>query len=132
MLAKHVAKDPVISEHPHVYFASTPPDRFTLRARYRFMAQEYLSAARDYLEADEDRPPARDIEGVWVASDDPTVVEELRALVPTFFPSVNSDGIVWVGGGVHGGPETTGVATHTKFQVSLITVSLYKYDRWTM
>lgn len=56
--------------------------------------------------------------GLWVASDDPTVVKEVRALGPTYFPNVTSDAVVWVGGGVPGGPETQGVATQTALQVT--------------
>ncbi|CAN0027629.1 unnamed protein product, partial [Laminaria digitata] len=67
---------------------------------------DYLSAARDYLEDEtaSGRTPASEIKAIWVASDDGSAVDEVRALVSDFFPNVESENIVWISGG---GPDGT-------------------------
>ena len=87
-----------------VYFSLDPP-------------QEYLAAAVDYLNEDDSRIPVDDVKGIWVASDDYTMADEVSALAHTYFPNVDSNAIVWVAGGVPGGAETSGVFTHTNQQV---------------
>lgn len=59
-----------------------------------------------------------DIKGIWVASDDPDVVGEIRTLAPSYFPNVVVDNIVWVSDGVDGGPKSSGISTYTSQQVS--------------
>lgn len=77
--------------------------------------QEYLSAALKYLDEAEKRggEAAKDIKGIWVASDSPNAVREVRALAPDFFPTVPQEAIVWISGGNNGGR----VSTHSKVEV---------------
>lgn len=52
-----------------------------------------------------------DIRGIWVASDDSTVVEKVKQLAPNYFPNVESSMIEWISGGVQGGPKSGKIAT---------------------
>lgn len=77
-----------------------------------------MAAAVDYLEEEEGKPPAvDDIKGILVASDNATMVEEVRNLAHLYFPGVRSEAIVSVGDGVPGGVENTGMTTQTRDQV---------------
>ena len=66
---------------------------------------------------DSSRTSVNEIRGIWVASDDMTMVDEVRTLAHTYFPNVSGEAIVCVAGGVPGGVETSGVFTHTNRQV---------------
>ena len=46
------------------------------------------------------------IKAIWVASDDPDVVHEVRFLAPAYFPNVLREAIVYVSDGVTGGSNT--------------------------
>lgn len=50
------------------------------------------------VNATDDRTPVDHIETIWVASDDSESVDEVRALVSSYFPSVTEDNIVWISG----------------------------------
>lgn len=53
------------------------------------LRQVYLSAAAQYLEdSPENHPGVNSIAGIWVSSDDLTVLPEIRRLATTFFPNV--------------------------------------------
>lgn len=75
------------------------------------LGQEYLKAAVRYLEDEAAsggggaRP--EEIAAIWVASDDAIVINEVRALAPTYFPNVASNDIAWISGGEGGGAVTT-------------------------
>lgn len=56
---------------------------------------------------------AKDIEAVWVASDDKNAVKEVRAIVRDYFPNVADHDVVWMSGGDGGGE----VATHSTSEV---------------
>ncbi|CAM9512138.1 unnamed protein product [Ectocarpus fasciculatus] len=73
--------------------------------------KEYLSAAARFFDngASLDK---RDIQAIWVASDDRNVVREVRAIARQYFSNVLDEDIVWVSGGARGGAVTT----HTKFE----------------
>ena len=79
--------------------------------------QEYLKAAVTYFEDDTTSTGVDGIEAIWVASDDPDIVDEVRALAPAYFPNVPSEAIVYVASGVTGGSSTRGVDTITRTQV---------------
>lgn len=64
----------------------------------------------------------RTIRGIWVASDDPYVIDEVRQIYHLYFPYVEPELIVWVSDGVQGALETTGVATHSSRQVTKVQV----------
>lgn len=89
----------------------------TLVVWYFIVPQEYLASAVNHLEEDSSRTSVNEIRGIWVASDDMTMVDEVRTLAHTYFPNVSGEAIVCVAGGVPGGVETSGVFTHTNQQV---------------
>ena len=57
------------------------------------------------------------IKGIWVASDNETVVDEIRFLANAYFPNVRSEDIVYVAGGVPGGVQIPDVTTVSMAQV---------------
>lgn len=57
------------------------------------------------------------IQGIWVASDDHDVVEEVKDLAPQYFPEVRLDNIIWISGGIDGVLEGKGIHTRTERQV---------------
>ena len=71
----------------------------------------------EYVEEEATLTGTNGIEAIWVASDDRTVVDEVRSLAPAYFPNVSRGAIVYVDDGVTGGSNTTGVDTHTITQV---------------
>lgn len=86
-----------------------------------FLSQEYLAAALNHLELDDrirdghDGDRAKDIKGIWVASDSQQAVKEVRALAPEYFPDVPQEAIVWISGSDGGA-----VTTHSKIEVRII------------
>lgn len=82
-----------------------------------FYTQDYLKAAVGYIEEQATPKGVSGIEAIWVASDDPAIVDEVRSLAPAYFPNVEEEAIVYVADGVAGGSNTTGVDTHTRTQV---------------
>ena len=40
--------------------------------------------------------PISDVKGIWVSSDDPAVILEMKRLAPGFFPNVDEANIVWI------------------------------------
>lgn len=96
------------------------------RTRYRHvfssrlplhLTQTYLAAALNYLEDEPSRTPAHKIKGIWVASDNTTVVNEVRSLAPAYFPNVRDEDIVYVDAGVPGGVPIPHVTTVSNNQV---------------
>lgn len=83
----------------------------------RRVSKEYLEAAVNYLAEDSSRTPIDDIKGIWVASDDSSVVGEVRKLARTYFPNVSSENILFVSDGVPGGPKRGALATHVNREV---------------
>lgn len=83
------------------------------------LTQEYLEAASAYLRGGNhaDDAAIEAIKGVWVASDDPSVVMELRGLVHRYFPNVDEENVVYISDGEKQGTGTTGVNTYTDDQV---------------
>ena len=59
------------------------------------------------------------IKGIWVASDEAEMINEVHALAGTYFPGVLSEDIVFVDGGVPGGVKTSNMTTHSHQQVSI-------------
>lgn len=80
--------------------------------RITLSPQEYLSAAVEYLQGQGENE-VEEMKAIWVASTDPNVIGEVRALAPEYFPNVPDEAIVWVSGGEDGGA----IATHSKFEV---------------
>lgn len=72
--------------------------------------QDYLAAAAEYLRNTEGATPVEEIKGIWVASDDSSVLGEVQEHWSKYFPNVERDMIVWISG-------DGGVATHTNRQV---------------
>ena len=79
--------------------------------------QEYLKAAAVYFEHETTQTGVDGIKAIWVASDDPDVVHEVRFLAPAYFPNVLNEAIVYVSNGVTDGSNTRGVHTATTSQV---------------
>lgn len=80
--------------------------------------------ALEYLEEVPGRTPAADIKGIWVASDNLTAVDEVRAVASDYFPSVLSENIVYATGGVPGGVQIREVATTSMTEVHNVWVLL--------
>lgn len=78
-----------------------------------------MAAALRYIEENPTGTPAEAIKGIWVASDDKNMVDEVRSLAHEYFPSVNSEDIVYVAAGVAGGAKIPTVATVSMRQVTL-------------
>lgn len=57
------------------------------------------------------------IKALWIASDDPHAIDEVRKTYPHYFPNVEPGLIVWISGGVEGALETMGVVTRTTGKV---------------
>lgn len=76
-----------------------------------------MKAAVDYFEEGTSTTGVDGIKAIWVASDDPDIVDEVHTLAPVYFPNVTSEAIVYVANGVTGGPNTRGVDTVTRSQV---------------
>ena len=73
-----------------------------------------------YLAQEPNGTKASDIKGIWVASDDVAVVDKVRSLAGAYFRSVRNEDIVFVDGGVPGGPKQSKVTTHSDIQVKHI------------
>lgn len=82
-----------------------------------------MAAASNYLEDEPTRTPANEIKGIWVASDNTTVVDEVRALAHMYFPSVTSKNIVYIAGGVPGMVQIPEVTTVSMRQVKHLSSS---------
>lgn len=80
--------------------------------------QEYLAAAAEYFLNSNGTKSVDEIEGIWLASDDSGVVDEVRTLCPKYFPNVRDpENIIWVS-------AYAGVATYSNRQVLLRSVCL--------
>lgn len=84
---------------------------------YNLTCKEYLSAAVEFVQNDTNILSVDSIKGIWVASNDPSALEEVRGMAGTYFPNVQNDTITMVSGGVPGGPGIHAVPTHTNKQV---------------
>ena len=82
-----------------------------------FSPQDYLAEAVRFLEQGPDGISVSAIKGIWVASDASDVVNKVRALSSAYFPGVRSEDIVYAGGGVPGGVQTSAMTTHSISQV---------------
>lgn len=82
-----------------------------------FFPQNYLAEAVRYLGQEPDGTSVSDIKGIWVASDDSDVVNEVRALAGAYFPGVRSEDIVYADNGVPGGVPTSNRPTRSISQV---------------
>lgn len=60
------------------------------------MCKVYLTAAVRYLEGDAGRTSVELIKGIWVASDDPDVLEEVRSVAHLYFPNISNGSIAMV------------------------------------
>ncbi|CAM9316215.1 unnamed protein product [Laminaria digitata] len=91
-------------------------DKITTGEGKSYDVKEYLAAAVDHLEEHDTPPAVDDIKGILVASDNATIVDEVRDLAHAYFPSVRSEAILFVAEGVPGGVENTGMTTQTRNQ----------------
>lgn len=92
--------------------------------------QEYLSAAVDYINTGAEGISVEDIKGIWLASDDPAAVDEVRAAVPAYLPNVANSTVVWVSSGVPGGPRVREMTTRSDRQVWTALLSLCQHVSW--
>lgn len=84
---------------------------------FQCFPQAYLAGAVRYLDQEANGISVDDIKGIWVASDDATVVDEVRTQAHWYFPSVLSEDIVYIAGGVPGAAQFSSVTTESKQQV---------------
>eukprot|EP00904_Undaria_pinnatifida_P002353 jgi/Undpi1/12118/HiC_scaffold_5.g01794.m1 len=83
---------------------------------YRHDVEAYLKEAVIFLEKGLNGTSADDIEGIWVASDDAKMIDEVRTLAGNYFPSVRSEDIVYAANGVAGSLQPSNMVTHTNHQ----------------
>ena len=93
--------------------ASTPSDGVLK------FPQQYLAEAASFLQQEPTGTSVGAIKGIWVASDEAEMINEVHALAGTYFPGVLSEDIVFVDGGVPGGVKTSNMTTHSHQQVSI-------------
>ncbi|CAM9235847.1 unnamed protein product, partial [Laminaria digitata] len=84
--------------------------------RFKHDVEDYLAEAVHYLEQEPNGSSVDAVKGIWVASDATSVVSEVRALADAYFPSVLSEDIVFVAGGVPGGVQTERMTTRSNKQ----------------
>ncbi|CAN0067173.1 unnamed protein product [Pylaiella littoralis] len=101
----------VFREKPYVGFHVRRGDKVAEGEAEKVETKEYLSAAAEYLEG-QGANGAKEIRAIWVASTDPNVIKEVRALAREYFPNVHDEAIVWASGGQDGRK----IATHSKFE----------------
>ena len=67
---------------------------------YQFISlQEYLQAASSYIRhSTEATVSIEDIRGIWVSSDDESVISDVTKTFPEFFPNVEIERVVWISG----------------------------------
>ena len=70
-----------------------------------------------YLQQEPNGTSVGAIKGIWVASDTSEIVNKVRSLAGAYFPSVQSEDIVYVANGVLGGVQTSRMTTHSISQV---------------
>lgn len=84
--------------------------------------KEYLSRAASALRQGVagNGTSSDDIKGIWVSSDDPTVISEVKQLAADFFPNVGEANIIWISSrAVSGIPNRNGtIPTATYAMVS--------------
>lgn len=61
-------------------------------------AQVYLKNASKFLEDSPQGVSVEDITGLWVASDDPSVIGEMQSLAQQYFPNVGPESVIWISG----------------------------------
>lgn len=80
--------------------------------------QKYLATAVRYLEQEPNGTSVDAIKGIWVASDEATVVmDEVHTLADAYFPSAHSEDIVFAAVGVPGGAKRSKIASYSIHQV---------------
>ena len=75
------------------------------------------------MESEDSQLEVPDIKGIWVASDEATVVDTIKAIAPSYLPNVDSTAVFSVSGGIEGGPKVSQTATRTDKEVRSTTVS---------
>ena len=67
---------------------------------YPFVSlQEYLQAASSYMKnSTKATVSIEDIRGIWVSSDDESVMADVKETFSEFFPNVELEKIVWISG----------------------------------
>lgn len=88
-----------------------------------------MKTAANYFEDENMQTGVNVIKAIWVASDDPGIVDEVRTLAPAYFPNVPSEAIVYVAFGMAGGPTTRGVDTKTRTQVCCTLLAILRHCR---
>lgn len=96
---------------------------------YYSTSQVYLKSASNFLRDSPGGLCAADITGLWVASDDPTVLQDMQSLAPRYFPNVGFESIIWVSGRTAIRPKLSRepLATHSVDMVRNIVPACYRY-----
>lgn len=61
-------------------------------------AQVYLKNASDYIRDSPRGLSVADITGLWVASDDASVIGEVQSLAQQYFPNIGPESVIWISG----------------------------------
>ena len=80
-----------------------------VREAKKVETEDYMGAVVDYMKMKDNSLTVDKIMGIWVASDDITVVNEVRNITSMYFPSIERQDVV-----KEESPETKRVPTHTK------------------
>ncbi|CAM9749320.1 unnamed protein product [Ascophyllum nodosum] len=108
-------KEDVFREHPFLGVHIRRGDKVANKEASNHASEEYLVAAESYIVRHSEMS-VEDIKGIWVASDDPAALDEVRAVAPAIFPNVDNSTIFWAAGGVPDGPAVATVKTRTDKQ----------------
>jgi hypothetical protein len=89
-------------------------DKLIIEAKYHPI-ESYMEEAVKYYDSEFTTLGVNDIEAIWIASDDSTVIDEVRSICVNYFPNVRNESISFASNGINGGLKTTtDVRTHTR------------------
>lgn len=108
----------VFQESPFLGLHVRRGDKLSTHEATLIPLEEYFKSAINYL--NESKISVDDIAGIWLASDDPTVISETRELASVYFPNIHDDLIVHSSANKKQEAETTSVSQGYRSFVYLI------------
>ena len=104
----------VFQTKPYVGIHVRRGDKLIHEAKYQPI-ESYMEEAVKYYDSEFTTIGVNDIEAIWVASDDNTVIDEVRSICVNYFPNVRNESISYASNGIRGGLKTAqDVPTHTR------------------
>ncbi|CAM9749390.1 unnamed protein product, partial [Ascophyllum nodosum] len=105
----------VFKKYPYLGVHIRRGDKISKKEASYHASEEYFVAAESYI-VRHSKMSVEDIKSIWIASDDPAALDEVRAVAPAIFPNVDNSTVFWAAGGVPDGPAVSAVNTHTDNQ----------------